>query len=164
MQAAVKLLVVVASGFSLPAFGRAPAIDPLQFFEGRTESSGTIKIVFKKAYASRSFGLGRREQDGSLSVVQRVQEDGKPERQRRWRIRQVGPGHFTGTMSDAAGKITIDEIGGRYRFRFKLKDNLSVEQWVSPLAGGQSATNSMTVRKFGMTVATGEGIIRKIGG
>ena len=65
-------------------------------------------------------------------------------------------------MSEASSPVTIDEIGGRYRFRFKMKGNLSVEQWLAPMAGGRSARNRMIVRKFGMTVGSGEGIIRKV--
>jgi hypothetical protein len=77
-------------------------------------------------------------------------------------MRQIATGRYSGTMTEATGPVTIDEVGGRYRFRFKMKGNLSVEQWLAPLAGGKSARNSMTVRKLGMTVATGDGLIRKI--
>ena len=42
-----------------------------------------------------------------------------------------------------------------------MKGHLSVEQWLAPLAGGLSARNSMTIRKFGMTVGTGDGMVRK---
>ena len=86
-----------------------------------------------------------------------------PPRERRWKIRQVGPNRFTGTMSEAIGPIAIDEVDGRYRFRFKMKGNLSVEQWVTPLPGGKTAKNTMTIKKLGMTVATGTGTIRKVG-
>ena len=142
----------------------APSIHPLKFFEGRTESLGTVKTFMKKAYRIRSIGRGRIEPDGSLSLVQRVDEDGKPPRERRWRIRQVSSGRFTGTMSDASGPVTIEEVGGRFRFRFKMKGDLAVEQWVAPLADGKAARNRMTVRKFGMVVGTGDGMIRKLAG
>ena len=136
----------------------------MKFFEGRTEGSGTIRILLGKSFATRSVGHGRFEPDGSLLFVQRVVDDGKPPRERRWKIRQTGPRHFTGTMSEALGPVTIEEVAGRYRFRFRMKGNLSVEQWLVPLAGGTSARNTLTIRKFGVKVATSEGMLRKLAG
>ena len=138
-------------------------IDPLRFFEGRSETDGTVKIMFKKTYKTHSVGRGRIEPDGSLTLVQRVEDEGKPAHERRWRIRAAGPGRFTGTMSEATGPVVIEQDGDGYRFRFKMKGNLAVEQWVTPLPGGKSARNRIRVRRFGMTVATTEGVIRRLG-
>jgi hypothetical protein len=149
------------AGTSAPA---AEPIKPMQFFEGRTEGSGIVKVFLKKSYRSRSVGIGKMQADGSLLLVQRVEEDGRPAHERRWKIRQTGPRSFSGTMSDAIGPVTVDQVGARYRFRFRLKGNLSVEQWLEPMPGGKSAKNSMTVRKLGVRVGSGEGIIRKVAG
>ena len=100
--------------------------------------------------------------DHSLDLLQHVEEEGKAPHDRRWKIRQIGPGHFAGTMSDAVGPVTIDETPKGYRFRFKLDGNLSVEQWLTPIAGGLAAHNVITVRKFGLKVARSEGTIRKV--
>lgn len=136
--------------------------DPLRFFEGRTDSSGTMKVMMRKPHRMRSLGQGRIEADGSLSLVQKVEEEGQPPRERRWHIRPAGPGRFTGTMSEASGPVTIEEVGGRYRFRFKMKGGVSVEQWLAPLPGGMSARNTLSVKKLGVTVASGDGTIRKL--
>lgn len=137
-------------------------LDPLRFFAGRTETLGTVKILFNKPFRSHSFGRGRIEPDGSLTLVQRVFDEGKPPHERRWRVRQVGPGRYTGTMTEAVGPVTIDQIGERYRFRFNMDGRLSVEQVLTPLPGGRTARNSARVRKFGMVVATTEGFVRKL--
>ena len=158
----VMLLSAAAACMSQPVM--AEPIKPLEFFEGRTESTGTIKVVLRKAFKSRSIGVGKIGPDGALVLVQQVEDEGKPPRERRWRIRQTGPGKFVGTMSEATGPVTIEEIDGRYRFRFKMKGNLSVEQWVIPNPGGKSAKNTMTIKKLGMTVGTGNGTIRKLSG
>ena len=157
----ILLSAAAAALLSTPAVA-ATANHPLQFFEGRTEGSGTVKIMLKKPYRTHSIGHGRIASDGSLSLVQRIDDEGKPPHERRWHIRKVGAKRYSGTMSEASGPITIDEIGGRFRFRFRMKGNLSVEQWLTPVAGGMAARNSMTVRKFGMTVGTGTGVIRKL--
>ena len=159
----VSVFAGAALVLSVPAAAK-PLVDPLSFFEGRTESSGSIKVLLQNPYLSHSVGQGHIAADGSLSLVQQVFEQGKPPAVRRWQIRKTASGHYAGTMSDANGPVAIDQIGDRFRFRFKLKNNLSVEQWVGPLSGGALARNLMTVRKFGFTVATGDGIIRKIAG
>lgn len=136
--------------------------DPLGFFEGRTESASTIKLIMKKPYRTHATGHGEIGADGSLTLVQRVVEDGKRPRERRWHMRKVAPGHFTGTMSDAKGPVTVDEVGGRYRFRFKMKGGVSVEQWLSPLPGGRAARNTLSIKKLGIKVGSSDGIIRKV--
>lgn len=134
--------------------------DPMRFFEGRTESVSTVKLIMKKPFQSRSTGNGEID-DGTLHLVQKVQEEGKAF-DRRWRMRQTSPGHFTGTMSEAVGPVTVEEVGDRYRFRFKMKGNVSVEQWLTPLPGGRSALSRVNIRKFGMAVGRSEGTIRKL--
>jgi hypothetical protein len=138
------------------------SVDPMHFFVGRTETVGQVKVMFHKGYATRSTGQGRIQPDGSLLLVQQVFDAGKPPHERRWRVRQTGPGRYAGTMSEAVGPVTIDRIGDRYRFRFRMVGRLSVEQLLVPLAGGRAASSSVKVRKFGMVVATTDGIVRKI--
>lgn len=164
MFSLTKCLVTASLVVAAAPTVAADTADPLRFFEGRTESTGTVKVMFRKPARTHSIGTGRIEHDGSLTLVQQVDDEGKPPHERRWRIRQVGPGRFTGTMSDASGPVLIEKVGARYRFRFKLKGNLSVEQWIAPRADGMSADNSTTVHKLGMRVVTGNGIIRKIEG
>lgn len=135
---------------------------PLQFFAGRTEMLSVVKVVMKKPYRSRTIGTGRIRRDGSLALLQQVFDEGQPPQLRRWIVRQVRPGHYAGTMSEAVGPVMVDEVGGRYRFQFRMKGNLAVEQWLSPLAGGNAARSSLTVRKFGMQVASSDGMIRRV--
>jgi hypothetical protein len=155
------LLAITAFVLLAASPAQRPSGDPLRFFEGRTESAGMIKVLFKNPSRTHSVGHGRIEPDGSLLLVQQVDDEGKAPFQRRWRIRQVDPGRYSSTMSQASGPVDIKEVGGRYRFRFKMKGNLSVEEWITPLPNGMSARNNTTVRKFGMKVAAGQGVIRK---
>jgi hypothetical protein len=138
-----------------------PQTDPMRFFEGRTESISTVKLIMRRPFSSRSMGRGIIS-DGVLSLIQQVEEDGKAPFDRRWRMRQVAPGRFTGTMTEAVGPVTVDEVGDRYRVRFKLKGSLAVEQWLTPLPGGKVARSKTTIRKLGMTVGRSEGTVRKL--
>lgn len=139
-----------------------PESDPLRFFQGRTETVGTVKVILHKSYRTRSIGEGRIESDGSLLLVQKVEDEGKPATQRWWRVRETGPDRYTASMSEAVGPVAIDKVGERYRFRFRLKGNLSAEQMLTPLPGGRAALSNVTVKSMGMTVATTDGIIRRI--
>lgn len=158
--AGVFVAVVLAST-SVGAASAQTDGTPLRFFEGRTESESMVKVIMKRPYRSTALGRGSIRNDGSLQLEQQVEEQGKAHK-RRWSIRQVSPGRFTGTMSEATGPVTVEEVRGRYRFRFKVKGNLSVEQWLTPMAGGKWARSKVTIRKMGIVVARSEGTIRKV--
>ncbi len=135
---------------------------PMKFFEGRTLTEGTFKVMLSKPYRSRTHGVGTVRPDGSLALVQQVEDQGKPPRERRWLIRQVAPGRFAGTMTEASGPVTIEQVSGRYRLRLKVAGGYNVEQWLTPLPDGKSARSQLTVRKLGIVVATGEGLVTKL--
>ncbi len=136
--------------------------DPIRFFEGRTESIGTVKVTMKKPFRSRALGVGAIRSDGTLHLVQRVEDHGQLPRERRWRIRKIGSGRYSGTMSEAKGPVTVDEIGGRFRFRFRMDGSVSVEQWLTPAKDWRSAASNITIRKFGVLVGRSDGVIRKL--
>lgn len=121
-----------------------------------------MSVAMHRSKSTHSRGVGTIAHDGSLSLVQIVQDEGRAPYTRRWSVRQVGPGQFTGSMSQATGPVTIQQVGSRFRFRFMIKGALSVEEWLTPLAGGLLATNEVTVSKFGIPVATSHGLVRKL--
>ena len=122
----------------------------------------TVNLITKKPYRGRTVGHGRIEKDGSLVLIQRVEDQGQRPYQRRWHMRQVGPGRYSGTMTEAKGPVTAEEVRGRYRFRFRMKGGVSIEQWLTPLAGGRAALSAITIRKLGMKVGSSTGTIRKL--
>ena len=140
----------------------AELADPLRFFEGRTESIGMVKLVTKKPFRSRAMGKGEIRPDGTLDLVQRVEDQGELPRERRWRMRPIGRGQYKGTMSEAKGPVTVEEIGDRYRFRFRMEGSVSVEQWLTPMPDGRSARSVVIIRKYGIKVGSSNGVIRKL--
>jgi hypothetical protein len=163
-----RTLLAVAS-LALAATAAAPLNaapetleDPLRFWEGKTESVSTVKVMMKKPFKTRAVGRGKIKADGSLELVQHVEEEGRPAHDRRWLIHQVGPRRYSGTMSEAKGPVTIEEVDGQFRFRFKMAGNLAVEQVLTPLPGGKSARSKLTIKKLGVTVGRSEGTVRKL--
>lgn len=153
-------VLALAIGLAVPA--SAQEVDPMRFFEGRTESVGTVKIAMQKPFRSRAVGKGEILADGSLKLVQRIEDEGALAHERRWTMRKVSPGRYTGRMSEARGPVTVEEVGGNYRFRFRMQGNVAVEQWLIPAADGRSARSKVTIRKYGVRVGGSDGVIRKL--
>ena len=139
----------------------SPKFSPQAFFSGKTVGEGTLKIAFSQKRHTHVEGLGEVKKNGTLILVQRVKEGGKPPRTRTWHIRAVGGGNFQGTLSDADGPISADVRGNLLHIRFKDKDGLDNEQWLYLQPGGRVARNRLVVSKFGIRLATLDETITK---
>jgi hypothetical protein len=91
-----------------------------------------------------------------------VEDQGQLAKERRWKMRRVSPGHYSGTMSEAKGPVIVDEVDGKYRFRFRMDGSVAIEQWVTPAPDGRSATSKLTIRKYGVIVGHSDSVIRKL--
>ena len=144
-----------------PGYANAPA--PERFFDGETSGSGTLKVIMSKPKTLTDRGIGRTERDGTVVLDQIVEEPGAPTRKRQWRLRQVSPGRIEGTLSDAKGPVIGEFANNVLHMRYTMKDGVKVEQWLRLSPDGQQAENRMVFKKFGMTVATLEGSVRRKG-
>lgn len=136
------------------AAAATPAFDPLRFFTGPTRGTGELKVIFRKRVPIHVRGSGRITPDGTLILDQNVVEGQKPPRDRQWRLRQVAPGRYSGTLTDARGPVIGDIEGGRLNLRFTTKDGFGIRQTLTPDATGRVLDNRLTVHRFGITVAT----------
>jgi hypothetical protein len=91
-----------------------------------------------------------------------VHEGDKPARTRKWIMRQSGPGHFTGSLSDATGPVDIVVSGNSAVVQYVMKGGLKVRQQMDLIGDGRTLANHVVVRKFGLKFATVEGKIRKL--
>lgn len=144
-----------------PPSPAAPAFEVSDFFTGRTEGEGVLNVMMSGSRAVRVSSVGRREPAGWVVLDQEIREEGKPARTRSWRLREVGPGRYTGTLSDADGPVTGLVTGNRLRLSFRMRGGMDVDQWLTLAPGGRWARNVLRVSKFGMTVATLDETIRK---
>ena len=154
-------LALVALAPATAARAPAPRFDPLVFFEGTSEGDGQLKVLLHKRQSVRVHSRGHVEPGGTLVLVQRVEQERQPPRTRNWRIREVAPGRYAGTLSDAAGPITGETHGSRLHLAFRMKGGLAAEQWLDLAPDGRSASNVLTVRKFGVRVAVLHETIRR---
>lgn len=65
-------------------------------------------------------------------LEQVIKQSGKPPRTRYWRLRQTAPNRFEGTLTDAVGPVRIDQQGDRVHIRYKAKDHLAFDSWLTP--------------------------------
>ena len=160
-------LLLAAFSFAPPhrqLAASAPVFQPEHFFLGRTEGRGTIKSKFARPGTLVVRSNGHVEKDGTLVLAQTVERPGEPVESRLWRFRKAGAGIYRGTITNAVGPVTGEVSGNCLRLRYKMKrGGLHAEQHIYLQPGGRSAFNRMTVKKFGLTVATVEETIRKLG-
>lgn len=142
---------------------QAPAAQgPEHFFVGRTEGTGTVRIMLSGRHAVRDRSRGRIERGNILILDQVVEEQGKRPRNRTWRLVRAAGNRITGTISDARGPVTGEVRGNLLHLRYRSAEGPNVEQWITLRPGGRTAHNRMVFTRFGMTVATMESVIRRV--
>jgi uncharacterized protein DUF3833 len=147
----------------LAAASAAPPTAPEQFFVGRTEGAGTVRMTLSGSHKVRDHSRGHLDRSGALILEQIVEEEGKPARRRSWRLVRAGGNRISGTISDARGPVAGDISGNVLHLRYRMAEGgASVEQWITLHPGGRTAANRMIFRKFGFKAATLQSTIRKL--
>ena len=158
--------LLLTACLSVPPIGSPVAVSPEfsveRFFAGRTEGEGVLAVMMGGKRKLKVASRGRTEPDGAIALDQTIWEEGKPARSRSWRLHQVAPGRYAGTLSDAATPIKGEVRGGRLHLRFAMRGGMDVDQWLTLAPDGRSARNVLRVRKLGITVAALEETIRKL--
>ena len=160
--AALLIAVSCASGAASGAgTAQVQSFDPITFFTGATDGTGSLKQAFSAAKATHVTGFGAMRGNGVFVLDQTMTVTGETAKNRRWQLHQISPGHFGGTISDAKGPVTIDVAGNRLLIKYTMQNGLKVESVINIDAGGRTGHNVSTVRKWGMTAATQSETISK---
>lgn len=154
------LIPIIAAIIAVQPAAESSALE--RFFAGRTEGSGSVRIILSGTSAVRSQGRGRILPDGSLSLDHVVHQEGEPERRRTWHMRRSAPGRYTGTISDARGPVSAEVQGNRVHVTYRTREGYAVDQWITFNADGRTASNQMTFRRMGVRVATLQETIRRV--
>jgi hypothetical protein len=139
-----------------------PIFSPETFFAGRTEGRGVLLSVFARPRRVTVQGVGRVAPDGTVTLEQSVELEGKSPTQRLWVLRPAGAGRFVGTLTDARGPVVVQVRGNRMHIRFEMNHGLVATQWIYLQPGGRTALNRMSVTKFGMRVAALDETVRRV--
>lgn len=136
--------------------------DPIAFFEGRTSGEGTLNKLVGGGTGIQVRSLGRRDGRGGLVLDQLIKSGDKAPTRRRWVMRPVAPGRFTGTLTDAQGPVTGTLSGPRATIRYRDRNGFDVEQHLALQSDGRTLLNELSVRRAGVRVARLEETIRKV--
>lgn len=157
-----SLLLTAAAPATADLAAPQPVFHPDIFFAGHTEGHAQLKELFHSAKPVHVVGTGRVEH-GTLILDQTVMQQGKKPESREWRIHQVSPGRYAGTLSDATGPVNGDVAGNCLHLSYPMKGGLQVDQRIYLQPGGQRALNRMKITKFGITVASLDETITRTG-
>ena len=138
----------------------APALDPLQYFEGTTRSWGVIENRRGDPVSQFRADLVGQRQGDELTIEQRFTfADGKRET-RNWRIRRVGRNRYEATANDVVGVSRGEARGNTFHWSYVTEgkragfiDDLRYELWMYLMDDGQTLINRVTITKFGIVVA-----------
>jgi hypothetical protein len=140
----------------------APAqLDIVRFFTGRTHADNDLKIVFHSPHKLIVDSIGKREGTDFIQV-DTVHEEGKPVRTRTWRMRETGPNHFAGTLSDATGPVDMTVNGPTATIRYVMNGGLNIFETMQLQGDGRTLSNHVEARKLGLRFARVDGIIRRV--
>lgn len=158
---AAALLGVAAAASAAP--DADPKLDMLAFFTGRTHADNIIEIALHSPHKLIVDSVGGHNKEGEFVLIDTVREEGKPVRMRTWVMHPAGPGHFTGVLSDAVGPVDVVAKGDSATISYTMKDgHLKILQDIQLQPDGRSLSNHVIARKFGLTFAHVDGIIRKL--
>jgi hypothetical protein len=139
-----------------------PKLDMLAFFTGKTHSESVLKVVLKKPVKLIVDSIGGKGDRGDFVMIDTVHEGDKPVRERKWIMKQAGPNHFTGSLTDATSPVDIQVEGDTATITYMMKGGLKVEQQLQLQRDGKTLSNRVTARKLGMKFARVEGAVRKL--
>lgn len=161
LAAAAAALALSGCGTSilLPAAPGA-SLDPIAFFTGRTQGSGTLDRLGESPVPVHVDSVGRLEH-GTLIVDQTIREGAKPPRVRRWTMRPAGPNRYVGTLTDAEGPVQVRTVGPRAYVSYAMEGGFQVEQQLALQGDGRTLLNRLDVKKLGVRVAKLDETIRK---
>ena len=149
---AVLLVGCVAAPRVSPAPPTSAPFPVAAFFTGESHGDGTLRVITRSPVRVEVDSVGTAAPDGTLTLVQRVRESDKAERTRSWTLREVAPGRWSGTLTDADGPVSATATPGTLDIAFPM-NGMQVRQHLVLSANGQSARNILRVSKFGVTVA-----------
>lgn len=156
---APALVLASCTASDLPA-GDKP-LDPIAFFTGASQGTGMLDPILGKNVPIRVESLGSRTEAGGLMLLQKISEGTKPSRFRTWIMQPVGPGRYTGALTDAAGPVAITLAGPRAEIRYVTPSGLRIRQQLALQHDGRTIRNRLEAYKYGIRLAVLNETIRK---
>jgi hypothetical protein len=157
----LSAVLIIALAFASPALAEKPKLDMVAFFTGRTEADNLLRVFLKPTVSLNVECTGK--VDGKQFVmIETVHEGVKPARQRKWVIHEIGPAHYSGSMTEAVGPVDVVVNGDTAQINYTMNGGLSVAQTLVLQNDGRTLVNHIAVHKFGMRFGSVDGRVRKL--
>lgn len=129
----------------------APELRPELFFAGATHGVGVLEQRGKAPRKLRVEGMGRWDADSTFRLDQRVVFDDDATENRTWYLKRHGAHAYTGTLSDASGRVTATTNGNVFHLRYLLRQPaIYMEQELYLQSDGRTVLNVATVSVLGV--------------
>ncbi len=129
------------------------ALVPEVVFAGRSSGKGELRLGLGQKQPFAVASLGTLQGDGRFRLEQEVRFGDKPARKRSWMMWQTSPGHYSATLSDAAGPVTLAVEGSRLTLRYPVNHwGLVMHQTLDLARDGRTVRNAGSLRFLGIPV------------
>lgn len=139
--------------------GREPVFDPLDFFTGKTESTGVMENRRGAPVRRVRTTTDGRWRDGALHLEQELVFDDDPPTHRSWKLRRIDAHHFEGTANDMVGTTRGEAHGPMFHWSFILATkpgnplaNVRMSQWMHLQPDKRTMVNHTTITKAGIVL------------
>lgn len=151
---ALLLLVLCISVASVSAQTKEGSSEftPHNGFGGQSEGNGKLKLFFGKKRPFHVESHGYDQADGTFRLDQTVTFEGQKSQQRTWLLKTASQNHYTGTLSDAAGRVTGFTNGSVLRLKYRVKGHLIMHQTLKLMPDGKTIDNVGKITLLGITV------------
>ena len=151
---ALLILVLCISAVRVSAQAKDGSLEftPHNGFIGYSEGNGKLRLFFGKQRHFHVESHGYDQPDGTFRLDQTVTFQGKPSQERFWIIKSANQNHYTGTLSDAAGRVTGQTNGSRLRLKYRLTGPLVMHQTLQLMPDGKTIDNIGKIKLLGITV------------
>lgn len=129
------------------------AFVPEEVFAGRSEGKGEMRLALGKKRPFTVESLGTTQRNGRLRLEQNVRFEGEAIQSRSWVMWQTRPGHYSATLTEAAGPVVGRTEGSRLTLRYPLKRwGLVMHQTLDLAKDGRTVVNRGSIRFLGIPI------------
>lgn len=146
------MLATLMMGAAVVTAEPATTFTPQAGFGGASEGDGALTLFLGKPQPFHVESRGTQQADGTFRLEQTVIFLGKPPQDRVWLLATDAVDRYSGTLSDAAGKVTGRTEGSHLSLQYRVKGPLVMHQALDLMPDGKTIDNKGVITLLGIPV------------